>query len=204
MAGDPHDILRLKRCPECDYDLIGLPHAHNCPECGFTYSEDFFDVSGHPWRHSLSLVRIFLLLGICLIIIFAMGWVGLMSFTDLIPAFVGFAFLGGMAVAARYTGQDVRKIRLIFTENGVLIRVKTDKKMVRPWSAMNSVSVVRLSDNKWLLRIRAPIFSRLILTYGLTAARVNVTLACTDDEAALVRQELQQRLQRAKSSIDTS
>ena len=181
MADDPHNILRLKRCPQCDYDLGGLPQAHNCPECGFTYSDDFFDVSGHPWRHSLSLVRIFVLLRICLIIIFAIAWVGLMSFTDLIPAFVGFVFLGGMAVAARYTGRDARKIRLIFTESGILIRVKTDKKMVRPWSAMNSVSVVRLSDSRWRLRIRAPIFSRLIFRYGITGACVDVTLDCTDD-----------------------
>ena len=86
MADDPRDILRLKRCPECNYDLIGLPHAHNCPECGFAYSEDFFDVSGFSLglRDPMSLVRIFVLLGIGLIIVVALGWVGLISFTDLL------------------------------------------------------------------------------------------------------------------------
>ena len=44
MADDPRDILRLKCCPECDYDLGGLPYAHNCPECGIEYDENIFDL----------------------------------------------------------------------------------------------------------------------------------------------------------------
>lgn len=27
-------------CPMCNYALIGLPSAHNCPECGFSYDAD--------------------------------------------------------------------------------------------------------------------------------------------------------------------
>lgn len=29
----------LHRCPMCDYDLTGLPAAHQCPECGFQYDD---------------------------------------------------------------------------------------------------------------------------------------------------------------------
>ena len=29
----------LKHCPDCGYDLHGLPPRHRCPECGFEYDE---------------------------------------------------------------------------------------------------------------------------------------------------------------------
>src|SRR5262245_9572811 len=29
----------LSHCPDCNYDLHGLPPAHRCPECGFEYDE---------------------------------------------------------------------------------------------------------------------------------------------------------------------
>ena len=30
----------MTRCPECNYDLRGLPADYACPECGFTYDAD--------------------------------------------------------------------------------------------------------------------------------------------------------------------
>lgn len=27
----------MRLCPQCDYDLTGLPDEHTCPECGFVY-----------------------------------------------------------------------------------------------------------------------------------------------------------------------
>ena len=44
MTGKPEDILRLKECPQCEYDLDGLPRRHRCPECSFAYSEQMFVV----------------------------------------------------------------------------------------------------------------------------------------------------------------
>ncbi len=29
----------IETCPNCNYDLHGLPKTHKCPECGFGYSE---------------------------------------------------------------------------------------------------------------------------------------------------------------------
>ena len=37
---DASDILRLKACPQCGYDLESLPREHACPECGFDHGFD--------------------------------------------------------------------------------------------------------------------------------------------------------------------
>lgn len=29
----------LERCPDCNYELKGLPGIHRCPECGFAYDK---------------------------------------------------------------------------------------------------------------------------------------------------------------------
>ena len=49
MSSDPRDILRLKHCPRCGYDLATLPRNHRCPECGFEYDESMFALA--VWRH---------------------------------------------------------------------------------------------------------------------------------------------------------
>ena len=57
MADDPREILRLKHFPECDYDLGGLPQAHNCPECGVEYDQNIFDLP--VWLVGCSVSRLF-------------------------------------------------------------------------------------------------------------------------------------------------
>ncbi|MCH8152784.1 MAG: hypothetical protein IH830_10495 [Planctomycetes bacterium] len=50
MSGDPRDILRLKHCPQCGYDLATLPRKHRCPECGFEYDDSMFIITGDARR----------------------------------------------------------------------------------------------------------------------------------------------------------
>ncbi len=44
------DILRLRRCPVCDYSLDGLPRRHRCPECAFEYDESMFSLRASELR----------------------------------------------------------------------------------------------------------------------------------------------------------
>ena len=206
MTDDPRDILRLKCCPECDYDLRGLPHAHSCPECGFAYSDDFFDLFGtsRGLRRPLSLSRVLFILGLFTLVVIDIAWAGGFRFWQLLVVFAVFVLIGVLALPMRRRRHDTPCLRRIFTDSGILLTVDNEKVMVQPWSAIKSVSVVRLSNNKWRLRIRAPIYSRLSIRYGIKAADLNMILDCTDDEAALVCRELQQRLQRAHSASAAS
>ncbi|MCZ6835855.1 MAG: hypothetical protein O7G85_08785 [Planctomycetota bacterium] len=45
MPGNSEDILRLKVCPQCRYDLRGQVEFH-CPECGYEYDAETFVLSG--------------------------------------------------------------------------------------------------------------------------------------------------------------
>ena len=54
------------RCPECRYDLRGLPATHRCPECEFEY-----DAATIVWRPSRKKFAIHMLLGIAVTLIFA-------------------------------------------------------------------------------------------------------------------------------------
>jgi hypothetical protein len=43
---ETHNTLRLHHCPDCGYELRGLPSEGKCPECGFAYEESMFSLRG--------------------------------------------------------------------------------------------------------------------------------------------------------------
>lgn len=46
-ADDSSSTRLLPRCPQCDYDLTGLPDEGRCPECGYTYTRSHVLLHGH-------------------------------------------------------------------------------------------------------------------------------------------------------------
>lgn len=61
-----HPSFKLNACPQCNYDLSGLPESGRCPECGFAYAPGMFVLTGRGWRLRLrwwEKLAIFILLG---------------------------------------------------------------------------------------------------------------------------------------------
>lgn len=53
-------------CPDCDYDLSGLPVPHRCPECGFRYDVDTIVWKPDPIR-TRKRTRLYTLIGVAYI-----------------------------------------------------------------------------------------------------------------------------------------
>jgi|GEM_PF-6204215 len=57
------------RCPQCRYDLHGLPATHRCPECDFEY-----DAATIVWRPSKRKWVIHLLMAVIVTLVFILGF----------------------------------------------------------------------------------------------------------------------------------
>ncbi len=64
----PSDQLHLQRCPECEYNLAGLPRRHRCPECGYEYDECTFVLDFRKDRKPRSRSRWFSYIGVVLLL----------------------------------------------------------------------------------------------------------------------------------------
>lgn len=50
-------------CPICDYNLVGLPPAHTCPECGLEYDENTLVIEKHSSKTVVTIVAALMALG---------------------------------------------------------------------------------------------------------------------------------------------
>lgn len=152
MADDPRDILRLKCCPECNYDLRGLPHAHNCPECGFEYDENIFDLQ--VWLAGSSASRRFDSLAY-LVLAMAFGWLFIFRRAWILsqfPLVMIAGFLGvGVAGLLNHFFSRRRKhgnVKVLCTPDGLSLRFGS-RRLFHPWSGLDLLRVRRAAGGKW-------------------------------------------------------
>lgn len=50
-------------CPICDYNLVGLPDEHTCPECGLEYDENTLVIEKHSSKAVVTIVAALMALG---------------------------------------------------------------------------------------------------------------------------------------------
>lgn len=78
VTAHEHHRVRLNRCPQCGYDLTALPASHTCPECGLKYDQSMFILEG--WnlpslRHSP--IKLVLFCGVlAILLLMCRGWLG--------------------------------------------------------------------------------------------------------------------------------
>lgn len=192
-------ILRLNICPKCKYDLSGLPVAHNCPECGFAYTEDFFDVQGCSWEFSTGfstkLHFIVIVIGIAIVLVF--WWYGLINYGELLKTLLVIAFISGIVLWMRYIYQKPPLVQRTFTSEGFLV-IGDNELVLCHWCEVKLFAITKSPLGYWRLKIaHRPLSIRQTIMKQGAFARVDMKLDCTDDEAEAIRDEIQRRIDSA-------
>lgn len=213
---DPRRILRLRRCPQCDYDLAGLPRRHRCPECGFEYDPSMFALYGWQ-KHERFSVAGRLLIGAGperLLGIAVLGFVVYLVIAEVYRTYQSwgtasgnlpiwpFVFLAvivtkAIEIIARRRGRRAQPggsgaTQLFFSTSGASARRKLGPPGVVRWEEFRKFRFRRVRPDQWLLRLSYP-FWQLRWRHDVEAI-----IECTRREAALVRGEIRRRMRAAQ------
>lgn len=161
VADDP---LRLKHCPQCGYQLAGLPSEGTCPECGHAY--DPRHVILHGWVRGSGAT---LLTGTWR----DAGWIGVGVFTGLILAgldalvrgrwtmFIVWTVLWGSLFAVLiWRRRHLPRPGVIELQIGppgvrqVLLPDALSRTKYIPWDAVKRIDFSRVAAGRWRLRFR--------------------------------------------------
>lgn len=219
------EFLALHECPQCAYDLRGLPRRHVCPECGLVYDETMFVV--HAWtKDEFQLPETQLLLaktwreriwpmlrcGVGVAYLALLGWI--------IYAMPGFTFLGivlGIAIAGTiWRSATIRRahqrrmgtMRWVFSLDGVAQQMNNKPILWIAWERIRVFDMRRFGKGAWRIRLAEGRFgSRLYRAsqwtfFGCAAFDGVVTLS--DRQSAALRREIRDRLRTAKTHFDPS
>jgi len=169
MIESSADILRLRSCPQCGYDLSGLPAKHSCPECGFEYDE--LMVAIQAWALDdepkiAALVSSGVLTGLMALMtrtMIARGPVG--SWIDVWPAAGLLIFGAGFAVLCRRAYIHLRGrsgLTLVLAARGYCVFAGGKGEPWRPWLDRIEAPVKRLRKGRWRLIVRRQFVRRLV------------------------------------------
>lgn len=220
-TNDPRRILRLQRCPQCDYDLSTLPEEHRCPECGFAYDCSMFAVYGWTRKERFSIQGRLLLgtwteraLAIVILAALASAITG-MAFDAYrswktgspravtLPGLIPFIFVAALVGVARLRSHVRRSreqhwgtIQLLFTRAGASKRRGPGEPRFVPWERFRRLRFrklrsIRAGKRLWRLRLTVPFFR------WFRWEQFEALVECTPREAALMRAEIRRRLQPA-------
>ena len=217
---DPDPFI-LRECPQCAYDLTGLPREHSCPECGLVYDRSMFVVDAwtkedfylpetqlllaRTWR---SRIGPLLRSGLGVAYLVFLGWI--------IYAMPGFTFLGiilGLAIAGtawravvirRANAKRGGTLRWVFSLDGVAQQVSNRPIRWIPWESVRSLDIRAVQPEAWRVRLsgRAPGFGALgsVLGWMATGTRFDGVVMLPKRRAALLRREILRRIHASRVS----
>ena len=161
MSSDPRDILRLKHCPRCGYDLAALPRKHRCPECGFEYDDSMFIVTGDARRPRATSGELAAYVALTLVIVLPVAAgrpVWGRAFLLWLLAWGSVSFFGWLyrrRLRAGHGGDN----RVLISDDGVALLHAPWSNESQPWSRFAEVKVTRRFKfrrtwrRKWRLRL---------------------------------------------------
>ena len=201
---EPRDILRLKRCPRCSYDLAGLPRNHACPECGFRYDELTFrlDVGGTKLKLQRSIEALYFAFMAGLAVLYA-WFSGRRTPTQFIWAMLLLALATlsmpmVVSLVYRMRGRMERPgtLTVIFDSTGF---TTVGERRRAGHIAYSTVCDVDIAKRPWHRAYHVKILVPVVA--GLRMAWIRGTLDISRDEAAILRDELARRIREAKSLV---
>ncbi len=184
----PADLLRLKRCPHCDYDLAALPRHHRCPECGFEYDEWMFmlgawpavETRPRPWELPVYAVLIVVCLGIWGLKVMQ----GATSWPFLAAAGVLGAALANWTVRRRKQLRRQGTVSVFASREGIGLGPAGKLPRVRRWSRFRKVNCRRVKSGLWRIYVGWPWW------YLKVGSAVVAYIECSDEEGELLRERL--------------
>ena len=159
MTGKTKDIPRLTHCPQCGYDLAGLPVKHACPECGYAYDKGDIVVRGWKKGKTPSLLRI-LAWGALMVLIIAPwrstspaldGFLGILI--KVAPVFYGLWMIRDIYRYINYR-RNRTEITVLFNAEGFEMFVANKLKKRKTWTKYHQIDVISLSRFWVGLKIR--------------------------------------------------
>jgi len=226
MSRVARKVLCLTHCPQCGYDLAGLPRRHNCPECGFAYDESMFVVVpfDRPGAEA-SFDFLDLVIGLILFVVFAAfaGAIGL-AFRRasgmgclvflLLPVAIVLVRRVRVGTGSSQSQHPERTRAIIFTTEGVqkLMHMSRRPKSWQRFSRVRCCRVCRCGlrrPKSALLNVdlvRRRHYRLKIIHRGWRRIVLRPTLLslwCSKREAALIRNEIRRRIRAARSTATT-
>ncbi len=211
---DPRNVLKLRRCPRCDYNLEGLPRSHICPECGFAYDASMFVLYGWPrrsdrpvlWRALLSLAANLPVVIFLFYLAFATPrfsvWPGSLVIPLLVALYLFWAVTWIQKRRLRIAG--IGMIQLCFSSSGAGARFGKGKPHFIPWRRFRDFRFRRAGRGAWRLRLSCGLWRELLtvpFVRRVEPHKVSAIIECSRREAALIRSEIRRRLRASNQSL---
>ncbi|MCZ6835854.1 MAG: hypothetical protein O7G85_08780 [Planctomycetota bacterium] len=191
--GERSDILRLKACPQCDYDLVGLPGAHACPECGFEYDESTFRLDVWPLDDEPKLGALvfngLLTLMMLLLSIALIGAGSTILWWQTWPFFCLLVFAGSFLVMCRRTVLHLKgrtSSTLVLSKRGYQRVWDNVPGKWTTWENLPTRMIRRLRRRRWRLLLKTGPWRRFF------DAQVSYVFKADKRTAAAVRKRLRQ------------
>lgn len=191
-----HELIPLRQCPKCGYDLRALSDLHVCPECGFARTESTITLPFHS-HETAWIVRICV---VGLVAVLLLGVAPMLYFRGVAWGIILAVVLGPSLLIAVLHAVHRRRRRAVtvgsvalFTDEGVAMRQFGSWSSVMPYHELTRLTLRRIGrSDRWRLRLSMSFL-------GLPMSWVRGIVHLDEKQAAALGHEINQRIERDRA-----